>query len=100
MTRLPILQLAALNIVLHPHDDTTYVQRFLTAHKRYPGPFKMRGDIFGMVLTALPITPGKAEEGIEGEFVRFMDLSKDEPWFSLVSAEKATASELKDVQIP
>lgn len=53
-----------------------------------------------MVLSCFIVDKTNPENGIEGELVRFMEISKDEPWFNVIRAEEATKDELGEIQIP
>jgi hypothetical protein len=103
MARRSRISVGALNIVTHPHSPEIYTKLFLDAFrvgKKTNRAIRLRGDQYGMVLSCFPVDEKNPENGIEGEIVRFMEISKDEPWFNVARAEEATKEELGEIQIP
>lgn len=100
MPRKSTLQLAALNIVTHPHSPAGYADLFFAALKEQRKPVKLRGDTYGMVRSCFPIVEGEPLAGLEGEIIRFLQIGKDEQWFNLDTTEEATKDDLNEIQIP
>lgn len=100
MPRRSTIQLAALNIVTHPHSTQLYADLFRDAFKINRKPIKLRGDQYGLVRSVFEIVEGKPELGLEGEIIRFMQIGADEPWFNLETTEQASDQDLKQIHIP
>lgn len=103
MARRSRISVGALNIVTHPHSAEIYAKLFLDAFKagkQTNRAIQLRGDQYGMVLSCFIIDDKNPENGIEGEIVRFMEITKDEPWFNVARAKEATKEELGEIQIP
>jgi hypothetical protein len=77
-----------------------YADRFLAAHKLQRGPIKLFGDQYGLIQTCVAVSNSAPENGLEGEMIRFMNISADERWFNLTKAEEASKSDKQAIVIP
>jgi hypothetical protein len=97
MARNKSIEIAALNIVIHPHSPERYLKLFHLAHKhRVAG--KYRANQYGMFGTMQSVDV--PEEGLRGLFYRFLDLDPDAPWLNIRKHKPAEEDELSDLNIP
>lgn len=93
------LQLAALNIVTHPHSPDNYVKllRALFSLKR---PIAIRGTQHLMLGELRPVKKGELLHGLRGRIYRFDQIDPDSPWFNVENNEAATSEEVAEIKIP
>lgn len=93
------IQIAALNIVTHPHSPDNYVALF-RALFRLKLPIAIRGTQHLMLGELRPVSKGSPLEGLFGRIYRFDQIDPKAPWFNVDSHEVASDDELAEIKIP
>ena len=92
------IQLAAFNIVTHPHSAVSYVNLFHDARK-LGRDIQIRGETHGRLGTSTDLE-GYSEALITGDIYTYLELNVDDPWFNTNTGEAADKVQTKEVKIP
>ena len=92
------VQLAAFNIVTHPHSEKSYADIFKRA-RELKQIIKIWGDTHALLCSALTLNEFE-KSPITGEVYTFFDIDPNEPWFDILKGEAASDKETKEVKIP
>ena len=100
MARKTKLQVAAINIAAHPHDDlNVYVNLFDDAMKLTKD-LPSRGDQRLLLQKTEKIKENHQVKYIDGIIARFTHIDINQPWFNLNTFDKAEDNEIEEVKIP
>lgn len=101
MARLRTLKICALNIVTHPHSPETYVS-LLRDLDRLEDSVPVRGTKSAIITQIWPRYGQKfsATTPINGMIATFDKIDFNHDWLSLRSKKKATAEEMRSIQVP
>lgn len=94
-----VIRIAAVNITMHPHDETSYV-RLLADARRSRTAIPLHGKSQGRVGAFAPLDEDDPEGPHYGEFHRYINLNVDGRWYDTNAGKQAEADDVKKVSIP
>ncbi len=80
MPKMKKLLIGALNIKIHPHSPTKYVELFKDTY-RLAASAQIRGADYGTIGWLTDVVEGKPEYGMNGELYKFLNIDPHDPWF-------------------
>jgi hypothetical protein len=81
MARLKKIEAAALNIKIHPHSTSRYIQLFAEVLK-FGEHVKIRDRYYGTIGWLRPLDKKDQEQGIEGEIYKYLNIDPTQRWFN------------------
>lgn len=94
-----VIRVGAVNITMHPHDETSYL-RLLEDARRSRTAIPLHGKSHGRVGVFVPLDEDDPEGPHYGEFHRYINLNVDGRWYDTNAGKQADAEDVKKVAIP
>lgn len=99
MAVLQVLQLSAINVVLHPHPDGAYERLLRSAYRRRIAAH-IHGDRHGIMSQLNTRSNGGRVVALEGTISTFSKLDPSLPWFNAETSDDASSEDLGTLNVP